>query len=71
MKQVLITLLVSSIFLIDKSNAVQEEKTLTIEGPQSSHTLDDEGNFKHPFLGSEHVDRIHYPDSSTFSVKLN
>ena len=40
-------------------------------GDHSTHTRDEEGNFVHPFLSQpDHVQTIHYPDSSTFSVKL-
>ena len=43
----------------------------TVSGDQQDLTLDSRGEFKHPFLEQSHVDTIHYPDSGTFSVKLN
>ena len=33
--------------------------------------MDEEGNFRHPFLNQpSHIDTIHYPESQTFSIKL-
>ena len=45
--------------------------SLTREDEHSSYTSDSQGSFRHPFLevGPE-VTNIHYPKSSTFSVKL-
>ena len=50
---------------------VDEESILIKNGDHSTHTSDLKGNFVHPFLTQpDHVQTIHYPDSSTFSVKL-
>ena len=46
-------------------------KMVTKHGERNN--TDDEGNFKHPFLGQEHevdVDTINYPDIGGFSIKL-
>ena len=45
-------------------------RVLTLRGEHSSHTRDENGNFKHPFSEGDH-EIVHYPDSKTFSVKLN
>ena len=70
MDRVLLTLFACS-YLTMIVEAVIGEKNLVVEGAHSLHTLDGDGNFKHPFLGFEHVDSIHYPDSKTFSIRLN
>ena len=48
-------------------------RLLVVEGlTHEEHTTDADGNFKHPYLDeSPELATIHYPESSTFSVKLN
>ena len=54
------------------SNVQAAESHITIYGERDDHTLDADGNFKHPFDHQPaHVQTIHYVDSSTFSVKLS
>ena len=44
---------------------------IELEGPHSSHTKDEDGNFKHPFLSRpDHIESIYYKDSKTISTKL-
>ena len=49
-----------------------EKNKMTVIGDHADHTKHMNGKFKHPFLHApENIDNIHYPDSKTFSVKLN
>ena len=44
---------------------------IELEEPHSSHTQDEDGNFKHPFLSRpDHIESIYYKDSQTISTKL-
>ena len=45
---------------------------MTVEGTShAEHTTHPDGGFKHPFQDApEHVDRINYNDSGTFSLKM-
>lgn len=46
--------------------------SLTKYGAHESHTKHDDGRFKHPFAEEdESIRTIHYPDSKTFSVRLD
>ena len=51
--------------------ALGEARTLVKQGSHESNTRDEDGNFKHPFLHeSPDVTTILYPDSKTFSIKI-
>lgn len=44
---------------------------MVVEGSHAEHTSHESGEFKHPFLHApEHVDRIHYVDDKTISLKM-
>ena len=64
--------LTAAILLISSANGFTgHSPTVNKQGDHSSHTTDELGNFVHPFLGaSPEVRNIHYPDSRTFSVRL-
>ena len=72
MPKSLIGWLTATIFLISSANAeTGQSPTINKQGAHSSHTTDELGNFVHPFLGaSPELKNIHYPDSRTFSVRL-
>ena len=51
--------------------ALGEARTIVKQGSHESNTRDENGNFKHPFLHeSPDVTTIIYPDSKTFSMKI-
>ena len=49
----------------------KEDMTVTLSGDQANHTLDEFGNFKHPFLNQpSHIETIEYPEDKAISVKV-
>jgi len=55
-----------------KAQIGSDESTITKLGAHSEHTRTESGEFKHPFLTeSKEVTTIHYPDSKTYSLRLN
>ena len=50
----------------------EHERHIVLEGAHSSHTRDEDGNFKHPFLSRpDHIESIYYKDSKTISTRLS
>ena len=72
MKNCLIIIGLEASLAVSTQKQYNHAPTESKQGPHESHTTDKYGNFKHPFLGSgSELRNIHYPDSNTFSVKLD
>ena len=51
--------------------ALGEARTIIKQGSHASNTSDENGKYKHPFMHEDpDVTEIYYPDSKTFSIKL-